>query len=98
MTDNFNPGELGAFRGLTTPRTQMKSGGAFYYTTGGVVASLSQIELEQAARFYAYLMGKVPMPLHTSYTAARGTANKGARQFRKAPAGKVQHGLQNTLK
>lgn len=56
MVDNFNPGELGAFRDLSTPRTQMISGGIFYHTTGEGVASLSQTELERAARFYAYLI------------------------------------------
>jgi hypothetical protein len=56
MIDNFNPGELGAFRDLPTPRTQMISGGIFYHTTGEGVSSLSQSELERAARFYAYLI------------------------------------------
>lgn len=56
MVDNFNPGELGAFRDLSVPRTQMISGGAFYHTTGEGIASISVTELERAARFYAYLL------------------------------------------
>jgi hypothetical protein len=56
VVDSSNPGELGVFRDVTIPLTQMISAGPTYHTSGETVDAVPDEALERAARFHAFLI------------------------------------------
>jgi hypothetical protein len=52
-------GDLGGYRGVNAPMTQMIQSGTFYHSSGDVYEQVTAEGLERAARFHAYLIEQV---------------------------------------
>ncbi len=53
------PGDLGGYRALGAPMTQMIQSGTFYHSSGDVYEAVPASGLERAARFFAYFIQQV---------------------------------------
>jgi hypothetical protein len=53
------PGDLGGYRTLGAPMTQMIQSGTFYHSSGDVFEAVPAAGLERAARFFAYFVNQV---------------------------------------
>jgi hypothetical protein len=53
------PGDLGGYRTLGVPMTQMIQSGTFYHSSGDVLEQVPAEGLERAARFHAYFIEQV---------------------------------------
>ena len=49
-------GDLGGYRPLNVPMTQMIQSGTFYHASGDVLEAVPAEGLERAARFHAFLI------------------------------------------
>ncbi len=73
------PGDLGGYRALGAPMTQMIQSGTFYHSSGDVYESVPAEGLERAARFHAYFIEQVDRAAETLVTAGKGTPYHAAR-------------------
>jgi len=69
-------GDLGGYRALNVPMTQMIQSGTFYHASGDVYEQVPAEGLERAARFHAYLIEQVDHAPETLITAGKGTPYK----------------------
>lgn len=67
------PGDLGGYRALGVPMTQMIQSGTFYHSSGDVFEAVPAEGLERAARFHAYFIEKVDRAPEALVRAAKGT-------------------------
>ena len=68
------PGDLGGYRTLGVPMTQMIQSGTFYHSSGDVYESVPSEGLERAARFHAFLIEQLDRAPERLVTAAKGSA------------------------
>ena len=73
------PGDLGGYRALGAPMTQMIQSGTFYHSSGDVYEAVPAEGLERAARFHAYFIEQVDRAAETLVTAGKGTPYHAAR-------------------
>jgi hypothetical protein len=69
-------GDLGGYRALNVPMTQMIQSGTFYHASGDVYEQVPAEGLERAARFHAYLIEQVDGAPETLVAAGKGTPYK----------------------
>ena len=69
-------GDLGGYRALDVPMTQMIQSGTFYHSSGDVIEQVPAEGLERAARFHAYLIEQADRAAETLITAGKGSAYK----------------------
>ncbi|HKB12865.1 MAG TPA: M28 family peptidase [Vicinamibacterales bacterium] len=69
-------GDLGGYRSLGAPMTQMIQSGTFYHSSGDVYEQVPADGLERAARFHAYLIEQVDRAPETLITAGKGSPYK----------------------
>ncbi len=67
------PGDLGGYRALGVPMTQMIQSGTFYHSSGDVSEQVPADGLERAARFHAYLIEQVDRADEALIAAGAGT-------------------------
>jgi Zn-dependent M28 family amino/carboxypeptidase len=67
------PGDLGGYRALGVPMTQMIQSGTFYHSSGDVYKAVPAEALERAARFHAFLLKKADEAPEALVTAGKGT-------------------------
>ena len=67
------PGDLGGYRALGVPMTQMIQSGTFYHSSGDVYESVPAEGLERAARFHAFFVESVDQAPEGLVKAAKGT-------------------------
>lgn len=66
-------GDLGGYRALNVPMTQMIQSGTFYHASGDVYEQVPAEGLERAARFHAYLIEQVDGAPEALIAAGKGT-------------------------
>jgi hypothetical protein len=66
-------GDLGGYRGVDAPMTQMIQSGTFYHSSGDVYEQVPAEGLERAARFHAYLIEQADAADESLITAGKGT-------------------------
>ena len=66
-------GDLGGYRGLSAPMTQMIQSGTFYHSSGDVFEQVPAEGLERAARFHAYLIEQADQAPESQITSAKGS-------------------------
>ena len=66
-------GDLGGYRPLGVPMTQMIQSGTFYHSSGDVYEAVPAEALERAARFHAFLLEKADEAPEALITAGKGT-------------------------
>jgi hypothetical protein len=66
-------GDLGGYRGVNAPMTQMIQSGTFYHSSGDVYEQVPAEGLERAARFHAYLIEQVDRAAESLITSGKGT-------------------------
>jgi peptidase M28-like protein len=66
-------GDLGGYRTLGVPMTQMIQSGTFYHSSGDVYESVPAEGVERAARFHAYLIEQADQAAESLITAGKGT-------------------------
>jgi hypothetical protein len=71
-------GDLGGYRPLGVPMTQMIQSGTFYHSSGDVYEAVPAEGLERAARFHAFLIDKADQAAETLITAGKGTPYQSA--------------------
>jgi Peptidase family M28 len=71
-------GDLGGYRPLGVPMTQMIQSGTFYHSSGDVYEAVPAEALERAARFHAFLIEKADEAPEALITAAKGTPYQSA--------------------
>jgi Peptidase family M28 len=71
-------GDLGGYRPLDVPMTQMIQSGTFYHSSGDVYEAVPAEGLERAARFHAFLIEQVDQADEALIRAAKGTPYKSA--------------------
>jgi hypothetical protein len=71
-------GDLGGYRPLGVPMTQMIQSGAFYHSSGDVFESVPAEGMERAARFHAFLIEAADQAPETLITAGKGTPYQSA--------------------
>jgi hypothetical protein len=67
------PGDLGGYRSLGVPMTQMIQSGTFYHSSGDVYEEVPQEGLERAARFYAFFVEKADQAPESLIAAGKGS-------------------------
>jgi peptidase M28-like protein len=67
-------GDLGGYRPLNAPMTQMIQSGTFYHASGDVYEQVPADGLERAARFHAYLIEQVDHAPETAIIAGKGSS------------------------
>ena len=65
-------GDLGGYRPLGVPMTQMIQSGTFYHSSGDVYEAVPTEALERAARFHAFLLEKADEAPEALITAGKG--------------------------
>jgi len=78
-------GDLGGYRPLGVPMTQMIQSGTFYHSSGDVYEAVPAEGIERAARFHAFLIEQADKAAEQLIAAGKGTAYTPARQA--CPAG-----------
>jgi hypothetical protein len=71
-------GDLGGYRPLDVPMTQMIQSGTFYHSSGDVYEAVPPEGLERAARFHAFLIEQVDQADEALIRAGKGTPYKPA--------------------
>jgi hypothetical protein len=71
-------GDLGGYRPLGVPMTQMIQSGTFYHSSGDVYEAVPTEALERAARFHAFLLEKADQAPEALVTAGKGTSYQSA--------------------
>ena len=71
-------GDLGGYRTLGVPMTQMIQSGTFYHSSGDVYEAVPSEGIERAARFHAYLIEQVDQAAESLVAAGQGTPYKSA--------------------
>ena len=66
-------GDLGGYRALNVPMTQMIQSGTFYHSSGDVYEQVPAEGLERAARFHAYLIQQIDRAAESLVTSGKGT-------------------------
>jgi hypothetical protein len=66
-------GDLGGYRPLGVPMTQMIQSGTFYHSSGDVYESVPAEGLERAARFHAFLIEQVDRAPESLVAAGKGS-------------------------
>jgi peptidase M28-like protein len=66
-------GDLGGYRALNAPMTQMIQSGTFYHSSGDVLEQVPASGLERAARFHAYFIEQVDRAGDALISAGAGT-------------------------
>ena len=66
-------GDLGGYRALNVPMTQMIQSGTFYHSSGDVYEQVPAEGLERAARFHAYLIQQIDQAAESLITSGKGT-------------------------
>ena len=69
-------GDLGGYRALNVPMTQMIQSGTFYHASGDVYEQVPAEGLERAARFHAYFIEQVDRAPEALIAAGKGTPYK----------------------
>jgi hypothetical protein len=67
------PGDLGGYRPLGVPMTQMIQSGTFYHSSGDVYEQVPAEGLERAARFHAFLIEQIDRASESLTAAGPGT-------------------------
>jgi hypothetical protein len=67
-------GDLGGYRPLNVPMTQMIQSGTFYHSSGDVYESVPSEGIERAARFHAFLIEQADKADEALITNGKGTA------------------------
>jgi hypothetical protein len=65
-------GDLGGYRGINAPMTQMIQSGTFYHSSGDVYEQVPAEGIERAARFHAYLIEQADAADESLITAGKG--------------------------
>ena len=71
-------GDLGGYRPLNVPMTQMIQSGTFYHSSGDVSESVPAEGLERAARFHAFFIEQVDSAPEALIAAGKGTPYRSA--------------------
>ena len=71
-------GDLGGYRPLDVPMTQMIQSGTFYHASGDVYEAVPAEGLERAARFHAFLIEQADQAPESSIAAGKGTPYQSA--------------------
>jgi Zn-dependent M28 family amino/carboxypeptidase len=71
-------GDLGGYRPLNVPMTQMIQSGTFYHSSGDVFESVPAEGLERAARFHAFFIEQADQAAESLITSGKGTAYQSA--------------------
>jgi hypothetical protein len=66
-------GDLGGYRPLNVPMTQMIQSGTFYHSSGDVYEEVPAEGLERAARFHAFFIEQADQAPEHLITSGRGT-------------------------
>ncbi|HEY7292757.1 MAG TPA: M28 family peptidase [Vicinamibacterales bacterium] len=66
-------GDLGGYRSLGIPMTQMIQSGTFYHSSGDVYESVPAEGIERAARFHAFLIEHIDRAPESAIAAGKGT-------------------------
>src|SRR5262252_37581 len=66
-------GDLGGYRALDAPMTQMIQSGTFYHSSGDVYEQVPAEGLERAARFHAYFIEQVDRAAESLITSGKDT-------------------------
>ena len=66
-------GDLGGYRPLGVPMTQMIQSGTFYHSSGDVYEAVPAEGLERAARFHAFFLEKADQAPDSLIAAGQGT-------------------------
>lgn len=66
-------GDLGGYRPLGVPMTQMIQSGTFYHSSGDVYEAVPAEGMERAARFHAFLIEQVDQAAESLMTSGKGT-------------------------
>jgi len=69
-------GDLGGYRPLGVPMTQMIQSGTFYHSSGDVYEAVPAEGMERAARFHAFLIEQADKAPEALITAGKGSAYK----------------------
>ena len=69
-------GDLGGYRSLNVPMTQMIQSGTFYHSSGDVYEQVPAEGLERAARFHAFFIEKADQADEALIAAGKGTPYK----------------------
>ena len=72
-------GDLGGYRPLDVPMTQMIQSGTFYHSSGDVYEAVPAEGIERAARFHAFLIEQADQAPEQLITAGKGHAVSAAR-------------------
>jgi peptidase M28-like protein len=71
-------GDLGGYRALGVPMTQMIQSGTFYHSSGDVYEAVPAEGMERAARFHAFLIEQADQAPEALITAGKGTPHRAA--------------------
>jgi len=71
-------GDLGGYRPLSVPMTQMIQSGTFYHASGDVLEAVPAEGLERAARFHAYFLEQVDRADERLIAAGKGSPYQSA--------------------
>ncbi len=71
-------GDLGGYRPLNVPMTQMIQSGTFYHSSGDVFESVPAEGLERAARFHAFFIEQADQAAESLIAAGKGTPYQSA--------------------
>ena len=71
-------GDLGGYRPLDVPMTQMIQSGTFYHSSGDVYEEVPAAGLERAARFHAFLIEQVDQAPGALIAAGKGSPYQSA--------------------
>jgi hypothetical protein len=72
-------GDLGGYRPLGVPMTQMIQSGTFYHSSGDVYEAVPTEGIERAARFHAFLIEQADKAAEALITAGKDTAHSAKR-------------------
>jgi hypothetical protein len=71
-------GDLGGYRPLGVPMTQMIQSGTFYHSSGDVYEAVPAEGIERAARFHAFLIEQADQAAESLITSGKGTPYQSA--------------------
>ena len=71
-------GDLGGYRPLDVPMTQMIQSGTFYHSSGDVYEQVPAEGLERAARFHAFLVEQADQAPEALISSGKGTLYQSA--------------------
>jgi hypothetical protein len=80
------PGDLGGYRTLAVPMTQMIQSGTFYHSSGDVYEAVPAEGLERAARFHAFFVDQVDRAAESLIATGKGGPYKSTLPECGAPA------------